>query len=218
MYEEGSFGDIIYAESEYLHDMRKMARGDGHWRNSNPAIKYLTHNLGPLLYIMDDEVETVTCMEGEILASGKKDASMGNAVALFKTKKGAVIRILICFDAPVGVDHNFRLIGTKGTIETDSTKPLEEAHSFAMLSAIPVTLRKKIDIPVSLAYDSENAGGHGGADKRMMIDFINCIIEDRKPILNVDFAIKISLPGILAHESAVQGNMPLAVPFAEDLL
>ena len=30
-----------------------------HWRYFNPAIKYLTHNLGPLLYIMDDRCVSV---------------------------------------------------------------------------------------------------------------------------------------------------------------
>ena len=38
------------------------------------------------------------------------------------------------------------------------------------------------------------------------------IIEKNKPVLDVDFAINMSLPGIIAHESAVQGGMPMEIP------
>ena len=37
----------------------------------------------------------------------------------------------------VGYDHNFAIYGTKGTILTDKTKPLEDAHSFANGLGVP---------------------------------------------------------------------------------
>jgi len=46
----------------------------------------------------------------------------------------------------------------------------------------------------------------------MVKDFINCLVENKKPALDVDFAINMSLPGILAHESAVQGGVPIEIP------
>ena len=72
---------------------------------------------------------------------------------------------------------------------------------------------KKIDIPVTTVYEGEDASsGHGGADKKMLADFISCVAEGRKPILDVDFGINMSLPGILAHESATKGGMPIEIP------
>ena len=66
MHKEGRFGDILYAESEYLHathpDEIKPYVPENHWRRYNSAITYLTHNLGPLLYIMDDYCVSVSCM------------------------------------------------------------------------------------------------------------------------------------------------------------
>ena len=53
---------------------------------------------------------------------------------------------------------------------------------------------------------------HGGADGKMVKDFISCIAENRKPDLDVDFAIQMSIPGIIAHQSAVQGGMPVEIP------
>ncbi|MBQ4322959.1 MAG: Gfo/Idh/MocA family oxidoreductase, partial [Clostridia bacterium] len=59
MHEKGEFGEIVYAEAEYLHalDPDKFAPDNypkNHWRTFQPAIHYLTHELGPLLYLMND--------------------------------------------------------------------------------------------------------------------------------------------------------------------
>ena len=46
----------------------------------------------------------------------------------------------------------------------------------------------------------------------MVLDFIRCIIEDKQPELDVDMGIKMSLPGIIAHDSAAQGGTALEIP------
>jgi predicted dehydrogenase len=216
MYEEGKLGQAVYAEAEYLHsqDFREIKAEDHpkeHWRSFNPAIKYLTHDLGPLLYILDDKCVSVSCMEPDIRYNPYR-ATPNNGVALFKTAKGAVIRILVCFDAYVHADHNYAIIGTRGNIATDKTVSVDVAHSFASFSDIPGTLEQKIEIPVTTRFAGESAGGHGGADAKMVRDFIKCILNDTKPPIDVDMAIRISLPGIIAHESAVQGGTALEIP------
>ena len=216
MYEEGKLGQAVYAEAEYLHsqDFREIKAEDHpkeHWRSFNPAIKYLTHDLGPLLYILDDKCVSVSCMEPDIRYNPYR-ATPNNGVALFKTAKGAVIRILVCFDAYVHADHNYAIIGTRGNIATDKTVSVDTAHSFASFSDIPGTLEQKIEIPVTTRFAGEPAGGHGGADGKMVRDFVRCILDDTKPPIDVDMAIRISLPGIIAHESAVQGGTALEIP------
>ncbi len=220
MHDEGKFGEISYAESEYIHseDYREIKAEDyppTHWRSFNPAIKYLTHNLGPLLYIMGDRVTSVSCMVPDVKYNPYRK-TVNNGVALFKTAKGAVIRILICFDAFVGFDHNFAMIGTRGSIETDKIKPLDDAHSFARFADIPGTLHEKVEIPVSLSFPGEYNGGHGGADRKMMMAFINCILEDTDPPIDVDLGIRMSLPGIYANESSLQGGALVEIPDVED--
>ena len=217
MREKGDFGEVVYAEGEYLHakhpdEMTPTTYPVGHWRTFSPAIKYITHELGPLLYIMDDRCVSVTCFEPDInynpYCPGKKECGL----AMIKTAKGAVIRILISFGAFTSFDHNFRLCGTRGAIETDHLKPYKEAHSFASLYSVPGSFEKKIDIPVTTRFEGEEGGGHGGADKKMLQDFINCVLENRQPKLDVDFAINMTLPGILAHESALRGGEPIEIP------
>ena len=215
MYDEGRLGETIYAESEYIHsrDWREMKPEDypqEHWRAFNPAIKYLTHNLGPLLYIMDDYCVSVSCMTPDVVYNPYR--TQKNGVALFKTAKGAVIRILITFDTFADFDHNFRIMGTRGSVETDPTKPLKAAHSFARLSDVPGTIKNKLEIPVALKFEGEENSGHGGADKKMMMAFIDCIINDTKPPIDVDMGIRISIPGIIAHESSLQGGAVMEIP------
>ena len=217
MREDGKFGDILYAESEYLHSThpdKLQPYPKNHWRKTLPAITYLTHNLGPLLYIMDDECVSVSCMAPTAAKYNPHRVADANGIAIFRTKKGAVIRILIGFGMYVGFDHNFALYGTRGTVLTDKTKPLSEAHSFAKMYEIPDTFEKFFEIPITYSRTNETEG-HGGADAVMIRDFIKCIIEDTKPPIDVDMGIRISLPGIIAAESAKRGGELLEIPVIE---
>ncbi len=221
MREEGLFGDVVYAEAEYLHalDPEEFAPDnypEGHWRRTNPAIKYLTHELGPLLYVMDDRCVSVTCFESDKLYNPYTPDIKGTGAALMKTAKGAIIRILVSFGAYTSYDHNFRLCGTKGQIETGRLDVVDNAYSYANLQSIPGTFSKKIEIPVNSAYEGESRDGHGGADGKMVKEFIRCLQNNEQPTLDVDFAIQMSLPGILAHESAEQGGIPVEIPAFDD--
>lgn len=218
-YEEGKLGDVVYAESEYVHGSEPVVENpyknnENHWRKYIPSIKYLTHNLGPLLYLMNDRVKTVTCFEPE-KSNNPYRKSAGNGVALFKTEKGAVIKIFIGFDSYVKEDHNFLIYGTKGSVETDRIAKFNEKQFYASFSEIPGTRQEKIKIPVSVAYVGEEGGGHGGVDRKMMIAFVDSIINKSISPLDVDFGIHISLAGILAHESAINGGMPIEIPVIE---
>ena len=215
MYEDGKLGTVVYAESEYLHcektpEEYKPYADPDYWRAHLSAIRYLTHNLGPLLYILDDEVETVSCYVPDFDQNKyKSEKSVG--IALFKTKKGAVIRIFICFGAYVGCDHNFALYGSHGVVQTDKVKELKDKHLFVKLSEFPESREAAIEIPVKIS-SNDGAAGHGGADAKMLREFIRCVKEDEKPVLDVDFGIKISLPGIIAEQSYKNGNASLAIP------
>ena len=111
----------------------------------------------------------------------------------------------------VGYDHNFAMYGTKGSILTDKTKPLEDATSFAKMYEIPNTFEKFFEIPVKLS-NTGDVYGHGGVDAKMMREFIKCIIDDTEPPIDVDMGIRISLPGIIAAESAKRGGELLEIP------
>jgi predicted dehydrogenase len=214
MHDAGRFGEVVYAESEYLHASEPdtfVPLPDGYWRASYNAIKYLTHNLGPLLYILDDRCVSVSCIEPPMRYNPYKSGSE-NGIALFRTAKGRAIRIFIGFGVYVGFDHNFALYGTKGSILTDKTKPYKEAHSFAKMYDTPGTFEEAMEIPLGTSYSKKNLSGHGGADSKMMHEFFRCILEDTKPPIDVDLGIAMAIPGIYAHESAMNGGALVEIP------
>ncbi len=80
---EERIGQVSYAEGEYVHYLPAtlvtpgnerttplQAREEGltdlppSWRADQPPIQYLTHELGPLLEVLDDRVTSVVCREG----------------------------------------------------------------------------------------------------------------------------------------------------------
>jgi len=217
IFEDGRLGKIVYADAEYLHssDITKLDSPDKYlnmgWRQSYDAIKYLTHDLGRLLFITGDKVKKVTCFEPTVRYHPYKTGSE-NGVALFTMESGAVYRILICFGAYVGFGHNLTLYGTHGMLETDRVKANHDYSLYCKFADIPGTFEDKVHIPVGAAYHGEKTGGHGGCDYKMMRAFIQCILEDTDPPIDVDMGIQMSIPGILAHESAQNGGIPIEIP------
>lgn len=214
MYENGKFGQAVYAEGEYIHTGDpKEFEPINTWRKSYNAIQYITHDLGPLMYILGDRCVSVTCMEPDIRYNPYKTGKE-NGVALFKTAKGAVIKILICFGAYTGdrgSRHNFLLYGTEGSIEKDRRQaPYAEEASYAHFSDMARGFQNCIQMPAP--FGKKNVGGHGGADFEMMRAFFKCILEDTAPPLDIDLTIQMSIAGIYAHESAMQGGKPIEIP------
>ena len=56
------------------------------------------------------------------------------------------------------------------------------------------------------------AGGHGGSHGYLMNEFITAILEDRTPLVNIGWALNMSVAGIVAHESALKNGELLKIP------
>jgi hypothetical protein len=54
--------------------------------------------------------------------------------------------------------------------------------------------------------------GHGNSHTFITHEFISAILEDRHPAVNVWEAIAYTAPGIVAHQSALKGGLPLKIP------
>ena len=123
----GKIGEIYYAEGEYIHNIVNLLidKDKLFWRAYRPPILYCAHTLGPLLMIMDDRI-----VKGCGLTSGfKKMPEYSNLigfldieVGLFKTKKGAIIKILRSQVAARPHMVWYSLYGTKGHLENQRYK------------------------------------------------------------------------------------------------
>ncbi len=55
-------------------------------------------------------------------------------------------------------------------------------------------------------------GGHGGSHGHLMNEFVTAILEDRKPPVDVATALNLTVPGIVAHQSAINGGETRKIP------
>ena len=104
MIKRGMFGEIYYAESDYLKDFQEyhpLFPNIGGWRQKTyfgrRGHPYITHTIGPLLHIMGEKVTKVSCM-----ASGRAfDMPADSTCALMLgTEKKHLIRLRASFVSP----------------------------------------------------------------------------------------------------------------------
>ena len=55
-------------------------------------------------------------------------------------------------------------------------------------------------------------GGHGGSHGNLTHEFISAIIEDRRPLVDIYAALAMTIPGIVAHQSALKDGERLKIP------
>ena len=55
-------------------------------------------------------------------------------------------------------------------------------------------------------------GGHGGSHGHLMNEFVTAIFEDRKPQVDLTTALNLTVPGIVAHQSAINGGETRKIP------
>ncbi len=222
--DSGQIGRVIYAEGEYVHDCRGLMsnRPDGlgggvdgkpTWRAVMPPIHYCTHDLGPLLWLMQDRIVSAVGMDTGCNVApelGVTDMEVG----IFKTARGAVVKQLCAFSVARHPSHHYLVIyGTKGFLETDRYAGLGN-HKF--YSELMPYLTRPLDLPIGVSHPKAppeaTAGGHGTAEYYMINDFVRSILDDRKPGIDVYEGLDMTFPGICAHLSTLQGSQPVAVP------
>ncbi len=220
----GDIGRPVYAEAEYIHDCAYLMhdRFDGitpgsesgpTWRAAMPPIHYCTHDLGPLLDIMDTRVVSACGMHsGSHRGAGWGAIDM--EVGIFQTEMGAPIKILCGFN--VARPHSMHwmvMYGTEGFIETPrGGRPgLHHMHT----ESIP-NLTAPVELPLSAAHTDAppeaTLGGHGTSEYYMCNDFVRSVLDDTDPPIDVYRGLDYTVPGICAHISAENGGEAVEVP------
>ncbi|MGI6610774.1 MAG: Gfo/Idh/MocA family protein [Limnochordia bacterium] len=217
MVRQGRLGKVIYAEAEYIHDipsLRRTSDGQPTWRAYLAPIHYCTHSLGPILSLSDDR-----CVSAVGMHTGSNiDTEFGTVdmeVGLFKTEKGSVIKVLCGFSVKRPGFHYYSVYGTKGCLE----KRRDSDRTIAYFEDIP-NLQGMVDIPINTVHPHlpgwAGSGGHGTAEYVMVQAFLEAVLEDKEPPIDVYTALDYSVPGLCAHLSAEQGGKLMEVPNFRD--
>jgi predicted dehydrogenase len=219
LYRAGDLGEYQYGECEYVHDCTsiwpRLTYGNpDHWRNWLPATGYCTHALGPMLDITGTRpVRCVGLTTPNRLGRtmGRQGDDMG--VFVCQMDNGAVTKCLtgLAMRREPSL-HWYSLYGTRGTAENQ--RGLGEENLYVYLEQDRGALYGRTYLPAfphTLDW-ARQASGHGGADEYMIDALMHALMEKSPPPVDVYMALDMTLPGILAHRSALQGSVPLEVP------
>jgi len=215
---QGSIGRPYYCEADYVADLGELVSATP-WRTHFPPIRYCTHSLGPILRWIPEDLREVACFSSGSQrnpASGDDDAM----AAIFRTSGGAVVKLLISFitshPAPF---HRYACYGTEGYFE--KTQPLAGGKSHVLFSTRKTYgMHGLTKLPVAEARPevqaAPGAGEHGGADVVMLQNFADAIDGKAAPSVDLRQALRMTLPGIYALESARQGGRLTGIHYPWD--
>jgi len=217
----GRIGEIYYAEGEYIHEIINLLQdpetGEFFWRHQRPPIWYCAHSLGPILLMMQDRiVEACGLTSGFKRKPEFKDhlGYLDFEIGLFKTEKGSVVKLLRSQTAARPHMHWYCLYGTKGHLESgrfDKLK-LDGMHYFeGMDYKDPAQLVECPNSDPDLPKEASE-GGHGTSEYFMIRDFLEAVQKNERPIIDAIRASEWTIPGLVAHESAMQGGKWMKVP------
>lgn len=216
--DRGMIGRIHYAEAEYVHDIRNLLvntdTGETFWRTYRPPIHYCTHCIGPLLFLMDDYIVKATgCGNRSTIMTDFWPSTIDMQVALFETKKGSIIKILRSQVTP-REPHivTYEVYGTKGFLETGRT-PGYDTIGLRYFEGIDRETKHISCYGTNIDAQKEAfLGGHGTSDFFIANAFLDAIEKNTTPPIDVVKAMDMTIPGLIAHEAAVKGNVWLDVP------
>ena len=222
LYKQGKLGEFEYGEGEYIHNCEpiwpEITYGDpNHWRNNMYATFYCTHSIGPLLYITGLRPVSVVGFE---LPFSSRNARMGRkggaaGIEMITLESGAIIKSI-----HGDLDKNsiwFAVYGSKGRLESAREDACEGDINTLYANLDDVEGIYRCDPIKTQPKDefSEMADGlgHAGSDYYPMHWFVEaCKGNKNAQTIDVYKAVEMTLPGIYAHHSILDGSIPKEIP------
>jgi predicted dehydrogenase len=226
----GLFGEVYYAEGEYIHELKELLE-ETPWRrelNGIRGVMYPTHSLGPILSWMEgDRVERICCEDsGTHYRDPRGEAyACDSVVMLAKTRQKRLIKIRydVISDRPHAM-ANYQLQGTDGSYE--SARGEHERDKIWLRSVNP---DKNVWLDAGTLMMQEEYGrhlpegwrnppealryaGHGGGDYFVLQDFIAAIRGEIANPIDIHKALDMTLPGLISQQSILRDGMWMDVP------
>lgn len=204
IYQANGFGEIVYSEGEYWHYSENGIGSYKNWRHGLPPQWYPTHNTAYFVGVTDSSFTEVSCigrpssMERYQKGNNAYNNPFATEIAFLKTANGGVSRQSRSADTK---GHGYgsetgRVRGTLGSYYEEYSGDMKNLPDL-----------KRPPLPPGVP-----PGGHGGSHGRLTDEFIRSIIEDRKPLVDVIAALNMTVPDIIAHQSAMKGGEWLKIP------
>ncbi len=202
IYKAGGFGKLVYSEGEYYHYMEQPIDSYKGWRIGLPPQWYPTHSNAYYIGVTGGTFTEVSCIGVPSIIEHLKPKNniyrnpFGTEIAQFRTSENGVSRMGVTWDTPGDEGERGRIRGQRGSFH-GKYEGLEKN--------LPDL--KKPPLPPSVPV-----GGHGGSHGNLMNEFVMSILQDRKPLIDIVMALNLTVPGIVAHQSALKDGEVMKVP------
>ena len=229
-YERGDIGEVLYGEGEYVHDCSSISPqityGEpNHWRHRLHPFYYCTHSFGPLVTITGLRPVEVTGIQGKPIPKSYRLAlgPLGGGpvgIEMVRLENGALIKSIHGALKREPDSVNYEVYGTNGCMETQrfGEKNLNVYLEDGKVGhgSLATYIPEKFVSPDLAA----KFGSHGGSDFFSTHFFIQSILgrpEGIKYGINVYQAVDMTIAGILAYRSCLNGGKPISIPNLRNL-
>lgn len=205
-YNAGALGKLIYSEGQYYHYFSKPLGGYKNWREGFPPMWYPTHSTAYYIAVTGKSFTHVSCQgfKGSIpqyqAAANAYENPFDSEIALFRTSEGGASRMSVCWGTRGSHGESGHVRGEKASMEGTAFSPISDLKGTKLELAKP-------PLPPGMP-----AGGHGGSHGYLTDEFVNSILQERDPLVNVAWSLNMTVPGIIAHQSALKSGEMLPVP------
>jgi predicted dehydrogenase len=203
LYHAGGFGRLVYSEGEYFHHSPTAIPSFREWRTGFPPLWYPTHSTAYYVGVTGKRYTSVSAIgfRGSYPdyqpGANRYENPFTDEMALFHTSEGGASRMSMSMSIHGLISETGRVFGERGWM--DGMNYRGAMADFPDISRPP--------LPPSVP-----AGGHGGSHGPLTHEFISAILEDRDPLVNVYEAVAMTVPGIVAHQSALRDGESLKIP------
>ncbi len=189
---------------------------------------YPTHATAFLVGLTGERLVEVSCVgwgdDDPAIKGNPYNNPFWNETALFKTDKGNAFRVSVNWKGAFGSCERGQWYGTKMSLFDDSANGMgpiirrptgrTEADSagFAQGAADHEEYRPPDWAKQLLPEPMRVGGGHGGSEPMLTHEFIDALANDRTPAVDIHSALAMTVPGVIAHQSALHGGKQMKVP------
>ncbi|MCC6860451.1 MAG: Gfo/Idh/MocA family oxidoreductase [Bryobacterales bacterium] len=229
----GDFGTIFYSEAEYHHEglipLMFDERGFPTWRHGLPPMHYPTHSTGMVVPVTGERLVEVQAIgwgdKHEILQTNQYANPFWNTTGFFKTSGGHSSRISVFWHVAAGGTERGHFYGDR--LSYIMERPEGSPNAVVRISKDGKTVLDENGYPQGqvrierytqpdhfekLPPPLRIKSGHGNSHSFLTHEFVSAVLEDRHPAVNIWEAIAYTLPGIVAHRSALKGGEVMRIP------
>ena len=203
IYRAGRFGKLVYSEGEYYHHACGVIPSYKDWRIGLPPQWYPTHSNAYYVGVAGGSFTEVSCLGMPSLrqelqpANNKYRNPYGTEIALLRTSEGGMARMGVSWDTPGLGGEVGRVRGQQGSMAGMNYQGLEKELPELRKPALPPSVRP---------------GGHGGSHGYLGHEFVLSILEQRRPLVDVVWALNMTAAGIVSHQSALKDGELMKIP------